>query len=361
MSIVSPQNERDSRQVCHSAKKPERKRELDSRCRLKESKKEGEKLNRRTTMVRRTRPPRPEATHAITLTPLKQSCEQCGQLLWVGYHGHRTVTKLDGLWKLTIVVRRCIQPECPRYHVAYRPEEEGGWALPHGEFGLEVIALIGRWRFREHRSVPEMHRALLARGVGITERSVTNLMQRYEELVALRVTDHERIKARLQKQARVILAIDGLQPDVGHEVLWVKHMQEQKTRLGALSAALDHFVEKTANFAPGLFHCYDVPDLPRTNNDLEHCFGVARAHERRATGRRGAIPGVVVRGSVRLLAVVVSTHEDVQAADLQPSDYQAWRRLRMQLQYRQEARRQQWRFRKNPAAYLAALEAQLLE
>jgi hypothetical protein len=44
---------------------------------------------------------------------------------------------------------------------------------------LEVIALIGHWRFREHRSVPEMHRALLSRGVSITERSVTNLMQRY--------------------------------------------------------------------------------------------------------------------------------------------------------------------------------------
>src|SRR5713226_4987736 len=172
-------------------------------------------------MVRRTRPPRPEATHAMTLTPLKESCEQCGQLLWVGYHGHRTVTKLDGLWKLTMVVRRCIQPECPRYHVAYRPEEEGGWALPHGEFGLEVIALIGRWRFREHRSVPEMHQALLARGISIAQRSVTYLMQRYEELVTLRITDQERIKARLQQQGHVILALDGLQPDVGHEVLWV--------------------------------------------------------------------------------------------------------------------------------------------
>ncbi len=142
---------------------------------------------------------------------------------------------------------------------------------------------------------------------------------------------------------------------------WVKTMQKQKTRLGTLSAALDHFVEKTANFAPGLFHCYDVPDLPRTNNDLEHCFGVARAHERRATGRRGAIPGVVVRGSVRLMAVVVSKHEDLQAADLQPSDYQAWRQLRTQLRSREEARRQQFRFRKDPAAYLATLEAQLLE
>jgi hypothetical protein len=66
-----------------------------------------------------------------------------------------------------------------------------------------------------------MHRALLARGVSITERSVTQLMQRYEELVALDVTDHKRIKAREQQQGRVILAIDGLQPDVGHEVLSV--------------------------------------------------------------------------------------------------------------------------------------------
>ncbi len=49
-----------------------------------------------------------------------------------------------------------------------------------------------------------------------------------------------------------------------------------------------------------------------------------------------------------------------QAQDLQPADYQRWRDLRTQLQYRQESRRQQWRFRKDPASYLAALEAQLL-
>jgi hypothetical protein len=54
-----------------------------------------------------------------------------------------------------------------------------------------------------------------------SERTVTHLMQRYEELVSLHVTDRERIKARLQKQGHVILALDGLQPDVGHEVLWV--------------------------------------------------------------------------------------------------------------------------------------------
>src|SRR5262245_39219924 len=137
-------------------------------------------------------------------------------------------------------------------------------------------------------------------------------------------------------------------------------MQEQKASLGELSTASDHFVEKTTNFAPGLFHCYDVPDLPRTNNDLEHCFGVARVHERRATGRRGAIPGVVVRGSVRIITAVVTKAQTFSAEELRPSDYQRWRDLRAHLQQCEETRRQQFRLRKNPATYLAALEAQLL-
>src|SRR6266481_5431864 len=91
-------------------------------------------------MARRTA--RPEATQEKILTPLKERCEDCGQPLWVANHSHRTVTMLSGLWKLTLVVRQCIEPNCPRFHQRYRPEEEGRWALPHGEFGLEVIALL---------------------------------------------------------------------------------------------------------------------------------------------------------------------------------------------------------------------------
>ena len=137
-------------------------------------------------------------------------------------------------------------------------------------------------------------------------------------------------------------------------------MQEQKATLGPLSEAMDHFCHITDNFAAGLFQCYDVEGLPRTNNDLEHCFGVARVHERRATGRRGAIAGVVVRGAVRVIAAVVTKEQIFSAEDLRPSDYLRWRELRAQLWQREEGRRQQFRFRKNPATYLAALEAQLL-
>jgi hypothetical protein len=141
---------------------------------------------------------------------------------------------------------------------------------------------------------------------------------------------------------------------------FIKQMQEQKAALEPLGEAIEHFCHITDNFAAGLFHCYDVEGLPRTNNELEHCFGVARVHERRATGRRGAIPGVVVRGSVRMMAAVVTRKQTFSASELRPSDYRRWRDLRVHLQQCEETRRRQFRFRKNPLTYLAALEAQLL-
>src|SRR5215212_6677871 len=95
-------------------------------------------------------------------------------------------------------------------------------ALPGHEFGLDVIALVGRrLRHREHRSVPEIHKRLREQGVAIAERSVTNLLDRYDELLATTLGDSTRLRRRLAAQGRVILALDGLQPDVGHEVLWV--------------------------------------------------------------------------------------------------------------------------------------------
>jgi hypothetical protein len=138
-------------------------------------------------------------------------------------------------------------------------------------------------------------------------------------------------------------------------------MRSEIATLGSLEEAFEHFCHQTSTFALGLFQCYDVAGLPRTNNELEHCFGVARVHERRATGRRGAIPGVVVRGSVRVMAAVTSTQQVFSLEELRPKDYQRWRDLRRQLQQREETRRQQWRFRKDPAAYLAHIEARLLQ
>lgn len=164
-------------------------------------------------------------------------------------------------------------------------------------------------------------------------------------------------------QAKAILA--NASQETGQRVrerylAHLEQMRENLTTLGPLVEAFEHFCHITDNFAAGLFRCYDIAGLPRTNNELEHCFGVARVHERRATGRRGAIPGVVVRGSVPVMAAVVTPLQLFSVEDLRPRDYQRWRELRRQLQQREEARRQQWRFRKHPAVYLADIEARLL-
>jgi transposase-like protein len=125
------------------------------------------------------------------------------------------------LVRLRLKIHRCDTAACPRYHRPYRPEGEGAVVLPQHEFGLDVIALVGALRYREHRSVPEIHRALQERGVAVCERTVTNLLDRYDELVAAFLTEDRRLQTLLQEQGQVILAVDGLQPDVGHEVLWV--------------------------------------------------------------------------------------------------------------------------------------------
>ena len=169
--------------------------------------------------------------------------------------------------------------------------------------------------------------------------------------------------SQLVRQAAQILANES--HHTGAQVrkrylAFVAQMQKQQAVLGPLGEAIAHFCHITHNFAPGLFQCYDVEGLPCTNNALEECFGVARLHERRATGRRGAIPGVVVRGSVRVVATVTSKQHPFSVEELQPRDSLQWRQLRAQLQQREECRRQQFRFRKHPQAYLAALEAQLL-
>jgi hypothetical protein len=165
--------------------------------------------------------PRPKAASEIRLEPLDELCRGCARRLWVAYHRTRTVATLDGLVRLRLVIRRCTNAECEFYGHSHQPEEEGAFALPQGEFGLDVIALVGALRHAHHRSVPEIHRELLGRGVAVSERTVTNLLDRYEELVSLRLSDRARLREKLGEQGRVILALDGLQPDVGHEVLWV--------------------------------------------------------------------------------------------------------------------------------------------
>jgi hypothetical protein len=139
-------------------------------------------------------------------------------------------------------------------------------------------------------------------------------------------------------------------------------MARHAGRAGDLSGASGDFRKVTRSSWSGRFHCYDVADLPRTDNDLEQLFGAHRYHERRSSGREVASPGLVVRGSVRLPAALATRlRGEVRGEDLMPSDLEAWRKLRAGLERRQAVRAQGRRFRRDPAAYLRELESTLIK
>jgi hypothetical protein len=134
-----------------------------------------------------------------------------------------------------------------------------------------------------------------------------------------------------------------------------------RAKAGTLAGAVDHFLKVTRSYRPGLFHGYAVAGLPRTNNDLERLFGSYRRHERRATGRKSGSPATVLRGPVRLVAAALTRLRRHEARDLAPADRRRWREIRHGLEQRRRSRVLRRRFRRDPQAFLSAIEHQLCQ
>ena len=130
---------------------------------------------------------------------------------------------------------------------------------------------------------------------------------------------------------------------------------------GTLAPALAHFRKVTRSYWPGLFACYTVPDLPRTQNDLEQFFGAYRYHDRRTTGRKVASPSLVLNGSLCVIAAAATRLHTYSAADLAPENVSAWQALRQTRETRRQQRTLRRRFRRDPVSYLAKLETNLLQ
>jgi len=138
-------------------------------------------------------------------------------------------------------------------------------------------------------------------------------------------------------------------------------MTRHQAAAGTLAPALGHFRKVSRSYWPGLFACYTVPDLPRTKNDLEQFFGAYRYHDRRTTGRKVASPGLVLSGSVCVIAATATRLHTYSAAELAPENVKAWQELRQARETRRQQRTLRRRFRRDPVSYLAKLEMHLLQ
>jgi len=189
-------------------------------------------------------------------------------------------------------------------------------------------------------------RAVVATGLFATERLWAPLQTAQtwlQRAAAVLANEDGATGARVEERYRALL----------EEIVMAKSNE-------AVAAWATHFYKVTRSYWQGLFHCYDLPEVPRTNNELEQYFGKARHHERRATGHKRATSAVVVRGSVRVVAAVATPLGAWTAQDLRPANVEAWRTLREKLQARHEARRVATRFRRDALKFLAALEESLL-
>jgi hypothetical protein len=141
----------------------------------------------------------------------------------------------------------------------------------------------------------------------------------------------------------------------------ITSMSRWKHKAGSLEPGIVYFLKITRSYWSGLFNCYEVEGLPRTNNDLEHAFGVLRHHQRRCTGRKIAPKSLVIRGSVQLASAIATKIRTFEACDLAIVSPHAWLDIRSQLRQQKLNRVEQLRFRRSPQEFLASLEDQLLQ
>jgi hypothetical protein len=198
----------------------------------------------------------PPANRHVGLDNRRRQCAACGGQTPADYRARRNVVTLNGVVALKVQVRVCHREGCPLRLKAMRAEEEGLWVLPEHEFGLDVIAFIGALRHQEKRSVPAIHAALRARDVPISERSVSNLLERYDALVAPRYP--ERLQALTRGLGRVVLSLSALEPEVGDQVLWVARDCLASEVLAAWSLPMHREGELVGNLQ-ALVGALDVP------------------------------------------------------------------------------------------------------
>jgi hypothetical protein len=94
-------------------------------------------------------------------------------------------------------------------------------ALPGWLIGWDVFCFIGHRRFARHWSVPQI-RAELRDGhdIALSVGAIAKYVRRYQTMVTARQQDRQQLSTAYRHIDSLVLAIDGLQPEKGHETLY---------------------------------------------------------------------------------------------------------------------------------------------
>jgi len=159
---------------------------------------------------------------AVFLDVEDRVCRHCGGKMHVCDHRRHRIETLQGQRKIVCRLVKCIDRTCPGHHRTVSPEAELAICLPRSIFGWDVFCWIGHRRFSRHWSVPQIRGELLdSYQIRVSDDAIEDVIARYQAIVAAREQDPERLAEIYHDVDDVVLSIDGLQPEKGHETLYV--------------------------------------------------------------------------------------------------------------------------------------------
>ena len=193
------------------------------------------------------------------LDVLDRDCLHCGHLMSICDHRHRHFFTLDGPVHLICKLNHCPDPRCPGHSRTRSPEVETTIALPGWGIAWDVFCWIGHRRFSRHWAIPQIRSELLDRfAIDLTEPGIANYIRRYQAMLAARQQDPEVLLQHYQGVDQIILSIDGLQPEKGHEALFVvreltgKRVWFAEALLSATADEVRRLIAQARRWAEGL-------------------------------------------------------------------------------------------------------------
>jgi hypothetical protein len=156
------------------------------------------------------------------LDVLDRDCPACGRMMHICDHRYRRIHTLDGPVQLICKLNHCPDPTCPGHARTKSPELEITIALPQVAIGWDVFCWIGHRRCSRHMAIPTIRSELLDDyAIPLSEDALETYIRRYQVMLAARQQDPESLRREYESAAEIILSIDGLQPEKGHETLYV--------------------------------------------------------------------------------------------------------------------------------------------
>jgi hypothetical protein len=158
----------------------------------------------------------------VVLTVEQEVCSLCQRHLHVCDHRFHPILSLQGPLQLVCKLAHCPDPACPAHRHTLSPLAETQFTLPYWLLAWDVFSWLGFRRFRRHWSIPQLQAELQdTYCIRLSDDALAGYLRRYRCMVAARHQDQARLAEHYQDIASLVLTIDGLQPEKGHETLYV--------------------------------------------------------------------------------------------------------------------------------------------